>query len=471
MKSLYSLMKQILVFFALVASARAWIFTAGRRVSVLQRRQPHLAFMQSASRNGHDDAPSIQGVASSGLDQQETPQLLYELTELCTSNDIAIDWSSLERLPAISPLPGATGRCILLQSTGLDEEMRSELQIALSQQVDELLFDESSAVQQPVLVAVVADDETMDNATARIASIIESTISEYDLAASFECAETVQPALPAVDVRLDGAWTEHPETAESFWDTSAVVVFDGLVDDELRSSLLDVVLGGSAWDWESHGPDPSRWQRCNLGDVPDGGTANNGGVGLTAEAIGEICLQSHDALKEFESLLAGIFPQFATCRMPEGVFGPSVSPLTANAPVCGDEFAYHIDGDPYTTPPSPWTDVFGRYPNRIHGKPRMMSCLVYLNDEWKPEWGASTRFLDVASSTTYDVEPRPGRVLLMDQDVTHTVTAPTAAAGARPRYSLVWKLLVHPRVFGQNMMSLDLSNEWPATLMVGSAKR
>ena len=41
--------------------------------------------------------------------------------------------------------------------------------------------------------------------------------------------------------------------------------------------------------------------------------------------------------------------------------------------------------------------------------------------------------------------PAPGRVLLMDQDLSHKVTAPLAAAGpSRPRYSLVLKLVIHP---------------------------
>lgn len=32
----------------------------------------------------------------------------------------------------------------------------------------------------------------------------------------------------------------------------------------------------------------------------------------------------------------------------------------------------------------------------------------------------------------------------MDQDVTHAVTAPSDAAGTRPRYSMVLKLVLHP---------------------------
>ena len=37
------------------------------------------------------------------------------------------------------------------------------------------------------------------------------------------------------------------------------------------------------------------------------------------------------------------------------------------------------------------------------------------------------------------------RAVLMDQDVLHRLSAPSAAAGGRPRYSLVWKLALTPR--------------------------
>ena len=39
------------------------------------------------------------------------------------------------------------------------------------------------------------------------------------------------------------------------------------------------------------------------------------------------------------------------------------------------------------------------------------------------------------------VRPKSGRAVLMDQDILHRVSAPSSAAGGRPRYSLVWKLV------------------------------
>lgn len=100
-----------------------------------------------------------------------------------------------------------------------------------------------------------------------------------------------------------------------------------------------------------------------------------------------------------------------------------------------------------------------------------MSCLVYLNDEWDDSFGAPTRFLDPPTQKTYDAKPKPGRVCIMDQDCSHTVTAPTEAAGKRPRYSLVWKLILHPKEPNQDMTKLDAGDRpaWPQPILVGSA--
>jgi hypothetical protein len=75
------------------------------------------------------------------------------------------------------------------------------------------------------------------------------------------------------------------------------------------------------------------------------------------------------------------------------------------------------------------------------GKPRLVSVLVYLNSSWPLNFGAETTFLDPASDTGITVRPRPGRLIIMDQDIMHRVNAAAPAAN-HPRYSLVWKLIV-----------------------------
>lgn len=315
--------------------------------------------------------------------------------------------------------------------------------------------------------------------------------------------------VPSIHVELDGGYISYPTssmtttttTTTPYWDSSSLLVFDNLVGQDLRKRLLDVVIGEDFDHYDArNGPNPVRWVRGGLLDVPDddsndpplleleenGNTAietntedtdngDGGGWGLTDEGLQEICFEHHNAVIEMECILSNLFPDFVVSRLPETVLGCSVTPMTANAPTAGDIFGYHIDADPNITPSSPWTDVYGRYPNRAAGKPRFMSCLVYLNDEWDGDkWGAPTRFVDVPTDddlVTYDVTARPGRVIIMDQDIGHTVVAPTAAAGKRPRYSLVWKLILHPRTVGQDMKYLAGGREslWPEIEYFGSA--
>jgi hypothetical protein len=298
------------------------------------------------------------------------------------------------------------------------------------------------------------------------------------------------PSMPSLDTTSITTTTtekddEEEEEEEEIWDASTLLVFDNLVDKNLRKRLLDVVIGEDSDNHDPRdGPNPDRWVRGGLLDhnndpEPDEEDEESStsavGWGLTDAGLENICFDRHDAVQEMESILANLFRDFLITRLPETILGSSVTPMTANAPTAGDVFDYHIDADPNVTPSSPWTDVYGRYPNRSRGKPRFMSCLIYLNEEWDGNlWGAPTRFVDVPTDedlNVYDVSPRPGRCIIMDQDIGHTVVAPNAAAGKQPRYSLVWKLILHPRFIGQDMKHLSGGREtlWPETEYFGSA--
>jgi len=157
------------------------------------------------------------------------------------------------------------------------------------------------------------------------------------------------------------------------------------------------------------------------------------------------------------------------CRMSDACFAGGITQLAANAPTAADgaaAFGWHVDADPLLLPPSPWTDAYRRYPNRLPGKPRFVTALVYLSPEWRPEWGAPTRFLDTPTGEVLSVAPAPGRVCLMDQDLSHSVTAPEESAGERPRYSLALKLVVHPTQ--EERVRLTPAG-WGEPLLFGSA--
>mmetsp|Transcript_44836 Transcript_44836/g.82491 ORF Transcript_44836/g.82491 Transcript_44836/m.82491 type:complete len:587 (-) Transcript_44836:138-1898(-) len=277
--------------------------------------------------------------------------------------------------------------------------------------------------------------------------------SEWDV----NSAERVQHAT------IDGDWVSHGD--EKWWDLSEVAVFDGVVDEPLRKDLLKLLGpsdGGDGWDPEA-GADSRVWERGSFADLPGDDRNKVGGFGLQREYMKALCDEKKlpPAILELQSRLTMLLEaanggpgesSVSVCRMSEDVLGQGViAPVAANAPVAsdGDEaFGWHIDADPMLAPPSPWTDAYGRYPNRAPGGPRFVTAMVYLSPQWEAAWGAPTRFLDSPTGDVLEVSPAPGRLVLMDQDITHSVTAPESTAGDRPRYSLVLKLVIHPPAGG-----------------------
>ena len=235
-------------------------------------------------------------------------------------------------------------------------------------------------------------------------------------------------------------------------DTSEVVTIEELVTPDLRKRLLSAIHG------KEEGVDAHFWEKGAFRDVA--GEAHHTGWGLNPTAMDgllsfsdpgsppspltELCYR----IKSY--LTSSANPSSPTpvrlTLLPYSIYGPSVAPCGANAPTEDDQedcFGWHIDGDPFLAPPSGFRDCYGGYGNRDgQGKPRFVSALVYLNEEWEEEWGAGTDFLDSPSNEIYTTTVRPGRVVLLDSDVTHRVTRPKKAAGKRPRYSLVLKFLL-----------------------------
>ena len=121
--------------------------------------------------------------------------------------------------------------------------------------------------------------------------------------------------------------------------------------------------------------------------------------------------------------------------------------FVANAAVYGDAFQWHVDADPRERSTAAAADG-GGVRNGALCRPLFVSLVVYCNSSWRAEWDAETLFVDPASGVGLLVQPRPGRALLMHQDVLHRLSTPSQLA-RRPRYSLVWKLLFVPRSRGR----------------------
>ena len=246
---------------------------------------------------------------------------------------------------------------------------------------------------------------------------------------------------------LDGAWVDAGASgsyaggawAERRWDAPEVAVVDGLLDETLRAALL-AELGGDGWD-PAAAPDPRTWSR---GRFFDSAGETGGHWGLRPEALARVA--ASDAVKRLAGAVRAWLREangasVDVCTMPSEAMGPDIPAVAGNAPVAGEAFDFHVDADPARHPRGAWTDARGRYVNRSPGQPRWVSALAYLSPAWDDAWRAETVFRD-ASGAEVRVAPKPGRVVLLDQDALHAVSPPVGTD--RPRYSLVLKLLLGP---------------------------
>ena len=261
--------------------------------------------------------------------------------------------------------------------------------------------------------------------------------------------------------------------------TAHVVALDGVVDDDMRARFLECITREGSDEASGAEPPSETWERRTT-DRPPAGDARNDDDQTAADAAAAAAAADDDsrrhwglrpaamshlertlavedwAFLEFHARLAVLFPDHVVCHMParamraprrdgDGDESFRCDAFVANAATCGDRFAWHVDCDPSSLPSdSAFARAYGDYVNGERNKPLLVSAIVYLNSEWRREWDGETVFLDGASDAGAVVAPRPGRLVLMHQDVWHKVSPPSADA-KRPRYSLVWKLALTPK--------------------------
>ncbi|KAI8463534.1 MAG: hypothetical protein J3K34DRAFT_142799 [Monoraphidium minutum] len=226
-------------------------------------------------------------------------------------------------------------------------------------------------------------------------------------------------------------------------DESALVVIDGLLSEPERQQLLEWLTSPG----HDHAGDPpgDKWERACADRAGDAAT-----WGLRPEVIAALRDDPPPAAVALQARVAALYPEWLLTHMPteamlEDDQEQPLSTHVANAVLYGDPCQWHLDADPASLPPgAPLVEHTGYYYNREAGKPLFVTLMAYLNAEWREEWHAETLLADPATGTGVFVQPRPGRVVLMDQDIAHRISAPSKAAPG-PRYSLVWKLLLWPR--------------------------
>lgn len=324
--------------------------------------------------------------------------------------------------------------------------------------------------------ALVAGDQPdhWDMALSRVVSSVRTAHAKYfNLLEPLKVLE--QERVPNTAQLVMNLVTDQGEvptiTGELRMDSSHVVVIDGLCSEEERGEILSWLTSPN----HNHlGPPPEdKWAVACVDR--DGDEAV---WGLNKHVLEALKASPPRALMAIQSRLQLLYPEWTICYMPAHAMAPGdsdpeeggLSAFVGNAVMPGDPCHWHLDADPFDLAPDcPWVQHYGYYRNREPGKPLFVSMLIYLNEEWPEDYDAETLVLDPASQTGVFVRPKPGRVLLMDQDLPHRISAPSAAA-ARPRYSLVWKLIFVPDR-GRAPCNLGLSRpEWgPATRFGSSA--
>eukprot|EP00793_Prasinoderma_coloniale_P004158 PRCOL_00006334-RA len=258
-------------------------------------------------------------------------------------------------------------------------------------------------------------------------------------------------------------------------DVAGVVALDGVCTDAMREELL-TWMTAPGWD-HSKGPPTDKWERATRDQVGDEEAPPS--WGLKAKVLDELADPERcpPAALEVIRRVAALYPEFDVDMMPASAMagqmalmededgsegegdgadasasGPCIRSHVGNASMAGDTYAWHRDMDPSAMFfDSPWAERYGCYANREMRKPYLVSALLYLDEDWPDAWDAETLFYDESNGSEGACglfsRPAPGRIVLMDQDVKHRVSPPSANA-KRPRYSLVWKLAFYPHPGG-----------------------
>ncbi|KAK9819911.1 hypothetical protein WJX72_003865 [[Myrmecia] bisecta] len=302
------------------------------------------------------------------------------------------------------------------------------------------------------------------NAHAKHHAIIQPLRTQAGVALPEAARVTMSICLDASGAALDQR-SEHRD------DCSHVVVLDDMFSEAERCQVLDW-LTAPGWD-HSQGPPEARWERSCVDREGDSVT-----WGVRPEVLAALQHEPPPSLVAIQSRLADLYPHFHICYMPaaamqdEDEVEGGLSPFVGNAVLHGEEYSWHIDADPAQVDvESPWARHFGLYYNREAGKPLFVSMLMYLDADWPEHFNAETMFLDPDTDAGVFVRPRAGRLVLMDQDVPHRISAPSLAAG-RARYSLVWKLVFVPKVaslFEEQTPTLSLRHRGASLQPFGSA--
>jgi probable phosphoglycerate mutase len=362
------------------------------------------------------DALAVEDLSALALNVMSV--LLFSRT-LC--DEALLEWEGLYVEADIQPTP-ALAPLLAWVRRPVEEEVQEETQ-ASAPPPPPPLPDAAAAAST---IAVGRSSSPSSSAAPAASARPEWRRLQVDPACRWEATS----ASPVLNVRLgDGA--------------EAVVVLDGLCDEETRAELLSLMTGGAP---AAAAPPNALWERttCDGAGLPCS-------WGMQPDLLAQLEQAPPPAVVEVQSRLSRLYPEYEIVHMPsvDGGGGGGgrfrCTSFVANAAVYGNAFQWHVDADPSACPGPAW--LAPEYANGEAGRPLLVSLLVYVDEHWRRDWDAETLFLEQGSGVGLLVQPRPGRAVLMHQDALHRVSTPSLTA-RRPRYSLVWKLLFVPRPGG-----------------------
>lgn len=276
----------------------------------------------------------------------------------------------------------------------------------------------------------------------------------------------------ALHVSLNGrlVQTEITEQNTLRADEAEVLALDGLVSQSARESIQQLLLDDAFPGNTPPRPSSNVFDYCSTADT-SGSAAT---TGATDEVLDKLQKGDCAGVTEILHSLRNLYAHEARdVRLLEDV--DTTRCVLANAPVAGESsYGYHVDAEPSTLADCAFTSNYSRYFNRAKCKPRLVSAIVYTNSSWDVMHNGETLFLDDSASSGVFVCPKPGRVVLMDADISHRINAPHVDA-AKPRFSVVLKLAFEPHMQPQqspHCPSLSAPVQHLSThVAFGSAKR
>lgn len=317
---------------------------------------------------------------------------------------------------------------------------------------------------------------------------------EIDASDFVPVSATASAAAAAAAAGTASSASPPPSSSLTRRDASHVVVIDGLLTEDERAELLEAI---TAPGHDPASPPPAdKWEARLVDRAGEPPT-----WGLRAATIRSLLRDPPRALVALQSRLAALYPEYTMCAMPaasmrgggfdeddddeggdqssSGYVGGGedddtfTAPIVANAVAPGDPVAWHLDADPSLIPAdAPFSLHYGPYFNREPGLPLFVSVMLYANQVWEEDWHAETLFSDPATGVGAFTAAKPGRVVLLEQDVTHRIGAPSAVRAPGLRYSIVLKTVWIPKGGGGGLGARGISRpEWGEPQALGSASR